>query len=163
MKWIFKKMKTPIGILTLIADEENLICVLFPGGSLSKASLLGSAEPGENGVLQSAEKQLNEYFAGKRKAFHLPLSAKGTEFQKLVWQALSEIPFGVTKSYGDIAGRIGSPKASRAVGAANGKNPIPIIVPCHRVIGRNGTLTGFGGGLDTKKFLLELEGVSTSN
>jgi len=154
---IYKEMNSPIGTLTLVADGENLVSILFP--NTRKAKILSRAERGDNKVLHRTEKQLAEYFAGKRKSFDLPLAAVGTKFQKAVWRALSEIPFGVTKSYGEIAQRIGSPRASRAVGAANGRNPIPIVVPCHRVIGANGTLTGFGGGLPTKKFLLALEGL----
>ncbi|MDB5038742.1 MAG: ogt1 [Bacteriovoracaceae bacterium] len=158
MKLISKKIKSPIGELTLIANEKSLVTILLPKGKLSKSKLLSQAEKGDNSVLKKTEKQLNEYFTGRRKNFDLPLEASGTDFQKIVWKALYKIPFGVTKSYGDIADEIGSPKASRAVGGANGRNPIPIVVPCHRVIGANGTLTGFGGGLNTKSFLLELEG-----
>jgi methylated-DNA-[protein]-cysteine S-methyltransferase len=101
--------------------------------------------------------QLDEYFAGKRQEFDLPLAPAGTDFQCQVWQGLQEIPFGETWSYGELARHVGRPKASRAVGAANGLNPIPVIIPCHRVIGSNGKLTGFGGGLETKSFLLKLE------
>ena len=110
-----------------------------------------------------AAKQLNEYFEGTRKTFDLPLEPRGTEFQKKVWMALCEIPFGQTASYGQIAKRIGVPTASRAVGAANGKNPLPIVVPCHRVIGSNGSLTGSGGGLKNKSILLRLEGVELAS
>jgi methylated-DNA-[protein]-cysteine S-methyltransferase len=161
MKLIFKKIKTPIGTLTLIANEENLVSLLFPNGKSSKSKLLKHALLGDNKVLKKVEKQLVEYFSGKRKNFELPLEPTGTAFQKSVWKTLTSIPFGATKTYGEIAVRIGLPTGSRAVGAANGCNPIPIIVPCHRVIGSNGTLTGFGGGIGTKKFLLELEGVAT--
>jgi len=105
----------------------------------------------------AAERQLAEYFSGRRKAFDLRLDFAGTEFQKKVWRALLTIPFGETRSYGEIAKQIGSPKAVRAVGAANGRNPISIVAPCHRVIGSTGKLTGFAGGLDTKAFLLDLE------
>ena len=105
----------------------------------------------------AAERELNEYFAGQREEFSVTLDMRGTEFQKSVWDELREIPFGETRSYGHIAQKIGRPAASRAVGAANGQNPIPIIVPCHRVIGSSGKLTGFGGGLHNKALLLELE------
>jgi methylated-DNA-[protein]-cysteine S-methyltransferase len=108
-------------------------------------------------VLLEAERQLNDYFAGKLRKFSLRFDFAGTEFQKEVWRALAAIPFGETRSYGDIARQIGRPKAVRAVGAANGRNPISIIVPCHRVIGSNGKLTGFAGGLETKAFLLKAE------
>lgn len=116
-------------------------------------------EPG-HAVLRAAQAQLGEYFAGTRTQFDLPLDFRGTDFQKRVWAALLDIPFGQTRSYVDIARLIGSPSACRAVGAANGRNPISIIAPCHRVIGTNGTLTGFAGGLEAKQFLLELEGQS---
>ncbi|MGH7927312.1 MAG: methylated-DNA--[protein]-cysteine S-methyltransferase [Candidatus Binatia bacterium] len=108
-------------------------------------------------ILLESERQLGEYFAGARTQFELPLEPRGTAFQKKVWRVLTEIPFGKTRSYFDVAKTIGSPKASRAVGAANGKNPLSIVVPCHRVIGTDGTLTGFAGGLETKAALLTLE------
>jgi methylated-DNA-[protein]-cysteine S-methyltransferase len=108
-------------------------------------------------ILLETERQLSEYFAGKRTQFELPLEPRGSEFQKRVWRALREIPFGKTRSYRDLAEAIGSPKASRAIGAANGKNPLSIVVPCHRVIGTDRTLTGFAGGLETKATLLALE------
>ena len=114
-------------------------------------------EEHETALLKEAIKQLNEYFNGKRKSFDLPLEPNGTEFQNKVWNALKEIPFGETRSYGEIAKIIGNEKAARAVGMANNKNPIPIIVPCHRVIGANGKLVGYAGGLDLKEKLLELE------
>lgn len=108
-------------------------------------------------ILSTAEKQLKEYFAGQRKKFEVPIDPMGTDFQKAVWKELSKVPYGKTINYGEQAKRLGKPNAARAVGAANGKNPIGIIVPCHRVIGASGSLTGFAGGLDKKKFLLELE------
>jgi O-6-methylguanine DNA methyltransferase len=110
--------------------------------------------------LKAAAAQLEEYFQGKRKTFDLPLTPRGTAFQQRVWQTLCQIPFGATWSYGQLARAVGNPAASRAVGLANGKNPLPIVIPCHRVIGANGRLTGFGGGLPTKAALLALEGVS---
>lgn len=108
-------------------------------------------------TLHHAEQELREYFAGQRKVFSIPLDMQGTEFQLGVWRALLEIPFGTTRSYGELAASLGNPQACRAVGAANGRNPIPIVVPCHRVIGSTGKLTGFGGGLPMKEFLLRLE------
>jgi methylated-DNA-[protein]-cysteine S-methyltransferase len=108
-------------------------------------------------VLVETERQLGEYFAGKRRTFDVPLSFSGSDFQKQVWGALLTIPFGETRSYGEIALQVGRPTASRAVGAANGRNPISIIAPCHRIVGATGKLTGFAGGLDAKKYLLELE------
>jgi len=113
-------------------------------------------EPGQK-VLVETEKQLTEYFAGERREFELPLDMRGTQFQKDVWDALVGIPFGETRSYGDLARQLGNPAASRAVGAANGKNPISIVVPCHRVIGSSGKLTGFAGGMDVKALLLAME------
>ncbi|OPJ54728.1 methylated-DNA--[protein]-cysteine S-methyltransferase [Clostridium chromiireducens] len=115
------------------------------------------SEKSETELIKEAIRQLNEYFQGKRNVFDLPLEPKGTEFQKRVWNALKEIPFGETKSYGDIAKIIGNEKAARAVGMANNKNPIPIIIPCHRVIGSNGKLIGYAGGLDIKEKLLKIE------
>ena len=113
---------------------------------------------GDSPVLQAAETQLREYFAGERLAFDLPLAPRGTPFQLQVWQALARIPYGSTVSYAQLAQAVGNPEAMRAVGAANGRNPLPIVLPCHRVIGADGSLTGFGGGLPTKQFLLQLEG-----
>ncbi len=144
---------SPIGALVLTASETALTGVYFP-----KSRRVEIGRPGDNDVLQAARAQLAEYFARKRTKFDLPLDAGGTEFEQKVWQLLREIPYGSTTSYGDLARRLGDPKEARAVGAANGKNPIPIIVPCHRVVGANGDLTGFGGGLDRKRWLLEHEG-----
>lgn len=148
-------LDTPIGDL-LLAGEDGVLCLVgFPEGSMRR-------EP-ENDWIYSekpfaeARKQLEEYFAGKRQAFDLKLKPNGTEFQLRVLQELQRIPYGSTTTYGDIATRIGRPKAVRAVGAANGRNPIPIIIPCHRVIGSTGKMTGFGGGIPTKEALLRLE------
>ena len=148
-------LDTPIGDLLLAGDENALALVSFPEGSMRR-----DPEPDwiyNEKPFAAAREQLSEYFAGERKEFNLPLRLDGTEFQMSVLHALREIPYGETTSYSDIAERIGRPKAVRAVGAANGRNPIPIIVPCHRVIGSHGDLTGFGGGLDTKEALLRLE------
>lgn len=148
-------LATPIGELLLAGDDEALSLVGFPEGKLRY-----KPEPGwirSEAPFSAARKQLIEYFAGKRRAFDLPLKLTGTEFQLRVLDELQRIPYGETASYGDIAKRIGRPKAVRAVGAANGRNPIPVIVPCHRVIGSNGSLTGFGGGLGAKQSLLRLE------
>ena len=120
----------------------------------------GDGAPSAREILEAAQRQLNEYFAGRRQTFDVPLDLRGTAFQLAVWNALLQVPFGETVSYATIAERIDRPSAVRAVGAANGANPIPIIVPCHRVVGRNGTLTGYRGGLPIKKRLLDLEGVS---
>ncbi|MES1197302.1 MAG: methylated-DNA--[protein]-cysteine S-methyltransferase [Pseudomonadota bacterium] len=147
--------KSPIGILALTANDDALTGVYFEnpkhGGPPADARI------GSNAVIEETRRQLDEYFAGKRTSFDLPLAPEGTEFQLKVWKALRRIRYGATKSYGQIASEIGAPQASRAVGAANGRNPIPIIVPCHRVIGADGSLTGFGGGMERKRFLLDLE------
>jgi methylated-DNA-[protein]-cysteine S-methyltransferase len=146
---------SPIGELLLAGDDDALSLVSFPEGSMRR-----DPEPDwiyNEKPFTAARQQLTEYFAGARREFDLPLKLSGTEFQLSVLHALQQIPYGETTSYSDIAERIGRPKAVRAVGAANGRNPIPIIVPCHRVIGSHGDLTGFGGGLDTKEALLRLE------
>ena len=148
----YTTVATPIGELTLVASETALTEVHFP------RRFVGRVARGENAILASAKAQLAEYFAGERTTFDLPLEMAGTEFERSVWHLLRDIPYGATTSYGDLARRLGTPKDARAVGAANGKNPIPIIVPCHRVIGANGDLTGFGGGLETKRWLLVHEG-----
>ena len=148
-------LDTPIGELLLAGDDDALCLVSFPEGSMRR-----DPEPDwiyKEKPFSAARQQLTEYFAGERREFDLPLKLSGTEFQMNVLHALQQIPYGETTSYADIAERIGRPKAVRAVGAANGRNPIPIIVPCHRVIGSHGDLTGFGGGLDTKEALLRLE------
>lgn len=153
----YKEMKSPVGKLKLVANEDALVAVLWEREALDRVKLdVPVAEP-RHPILQNAARQLNEYFAGQRTAFELPLEPQGTEFQQKVWRRLRNIPFGKTKSYLDIAKAIGAPQASRAVGAACGKNPISIIVPCHRVVASNGNLTGFAGGLDIKAKLLELE------
>jgi methylated-DNA-[protein]-cysteine S-methyltransferase len=146
---------SPIGKLLLIGCDGVLEELLFPN-SQEKKNIPDDWQYDETGF-KEVLLQLTEYFAGKRQDFDLRLSPEGTAFQKRVWQELQKIPFGQTACYGDIAERIGNPKASRAVGMANGKNPLPIIVPCHRVIGKDGSLTGFGGGLEVKKQLLKLE------
>ena len=148
-------LDTPIGELLLAGENDALTMIGFPKGSMRRdpeADWIFNEKP-----LAKARRQLEEYFAGSRKNFDLPVKLNGTEFQVSVLKALQDIPYGETVSYGEIAKRIGRPKAVRAVGAANGRNPIPIVVPCHRVIGSSGDLTGFGGGLDTKAALLRLE------
>jgi len=140
---------SPIGGLLLVANEEGLVRIEW------RTAAPGCPDSG--GPLSSTIRQLAEYFAGTRKQFDVPLALRGTPFQLEVWRALQQIPYGETRSYADIARAIGRPTATRAVGAANGANPIPIIVPCHRVIGSNGTLTGFGGGIAVKRRLLDLE------
>lgn len=147
------RMDSPVGELVLAATGDGLTHVLF-GHSMSEAPT-GSADGGP--IVAAAAAQLREYFAGTRRDFDLPLCPTGTDFQRAVWASLRDIPYGETRCYGELAARIGRPAAVRAVGAANGRNPISIIVPCHRVIGRNGTLTGYGGGLPAKRTLLALE------
>ncbi len=148
-------LETPIGDLLLAGDEQALYLVGFPEGSMRRepeADWIYSEKP-----FAAAREQLSAYFAGERKTFDLNLKPGGTEFQLQVLEELEKIPYGTTASYGDIAKRIGRPRAVRAVGAANGRNPIPIIIPCHRVIGSSGDMTGFGGGIPTKEALLRLE------
>ena len=153
-----KVMHSPIGRLMLEEEDGALVRVAFereiPAGIEEQAEELPLQA---KEVLEKAERQLDEYFAGERKEFTVPVRLMGTEFQKKVWAALAEIPYGGTATYGEIAARIGSPKACRAVGTANHHNPVPIIVPCHRVIGAGGSLTGYGGGLEVKAYLLTLE------
>lgn len=145
------KIHTMIGKLTLVADEESVKEIRF-GWEIKEG------EKEENHpLLQWIRRELEEYFQGKRKEFSVPLKPDGTEFQKKVWKALTEIPYGETRTYGEVAAAVGNDKASRAVGMANHCNPIPVIIPCHRVIGKNGKLTGYAGGLEKKTALLDLE------
>ncbi len=145
-------LTTPIGPLQLISSGSALVAIHFPGHHQGEA-----AEGTEDPVLACARVQLQEYFAGQRRHFDLPLAAAGTDFQRQVWAALAKIPYGESRSYREIARAIGRDRAVRAVGAANGRNPLPIVVPCHRVIGSDGSLTGFAGGMARKQWLLELE------
>lgn len=150
-------LNSPVGDLLLAGDRTHLTLVSFPTGSKTRKPLphwQRDAAP-----FQEAGRQLNAYFAGELRVFDLPLRFNGTDFQKSVWQTLLGIPFGETITYAELAWRVGKPTASRAVGAANGANPLPIVAPCHRVIGANGSLTGFGGGIATKELLLRHEGV----
>jgi methylated-DNA-[protein]-cysteine S-methyltransferase len=147
--------ESPVGPLLLAGSPAGLNYVSFSSGRHAVAVDADWTE--ERSLFDNAIEQLHEYFAGERKTFSLTLMPEGTEFQKAVWSELQKIPYGETISYKELAERIGKPKAVRAVGAANGANPIPIIIPCHRVIGNDGSLTGFGGGLPLKKRLLKLE------
>lgn len=149
---------SPVGRLKLLAGEHGLMAILWENDDPQRVRLGETHENTDHPVLQETARQLDDYFAGQRRVFDLPLAFHGTDFQKAVWQALLAIPFGETRSYGQLAAQLGKPSASRAVGAANGKNPISIIAPCHRVIGGNGKLTGFAGGLKAKAYLLGLEG-----
>ncbi len=157
MSFAYKIMESPIGKLKLVASDNGLVAVLWENDRPSRVRLEELVEENHHPVLVETERQLGEYFAGKRKAFSVVLDVRGTPFQKDVWTALRAIPFGETRSYAQLAKQLGNPRATRAVGAANGRNPVSIIVPCHRVIGSTGKLTGFAGGLDTKAYLLNLE------
>lgn len=151
----YDEMDTPIGTLRLVADREGLREIWFEHERHPKQAQSDWVRT--EAPLRMARMQLDEYFAGERQHFELPLHPVGTAFQLAVWQELRRIPYGTTISYGELARRIGKPQAVRAVGAANGRNPLPIVVPCHRVIGADGSLTGFGGGLPIKRHLLDLE------
>lgn len=149
---------SPVGPLFLAATDAGLTHLLFATGVDRKpAAVAGSGEAAR--IVRETERQLSDYFAGRRREFDVPLAPAGTEFQLATWRELQNVSFGETISYGELARRLGRPRAVRAVGTANGANPISIIVPCHRVIGADGTLTGYGGGLDKKRRLLSLEGV----
>ena len=150
----YRLLDTPIGTLRLVSDGTHLQRIEFEGHYDETEPARDTADE----VLSACATQLREYFAGERDRFDLPLAADGTAFQRQVWSALTAIPYGQLRSYRDIAEAIDKPTAVRAVGAANGRNPLPIIVPCHRVIGSNGSLTGFAGGLEAKTRLLQLEG-----
>lgn len=160
MKLYCKMMDSPVGRLKLVANKDGLAAILWENDDPNRVRLGELEEKRKHPVLVETERQLKDYFAGKLEAFSLKLAFVGTEFQKEVWAALITIPFGETRRYAQIAQQIGRPAAVRAVGAANGKNPISIVAPCHRVIGSNGKLTGFAGGLKTKAFLLNLESKS---
>jgi methylated-DNA-[protein]-cysteine S-methyltransferase len=150
-------MKSPVGELKLVASEKGLAAILWPNDDPKRVRLAPLTEDQSHPVLKETERQLGEYFKSRRKTFDLPLDFAGTAFQKSVWKALLKIPYGQTRSYGELAKQLGNAKAMRAVGAANGRNPISIVAPCHRVIGASGKLTGFAGGLQAKAFLLQLE------
>jgi methylated-DNA-[protein]-cysteine S-methyltransferase len=151
MKRSSRIIPSPVGNLELIAEGDELVGIRWTKSKSQKSSEETSS------VLEKTARQLEEYFSGERKKFDLPLKFIGTTFQKSVWRALQSVPYGQTQTYSDIAVKIKSPKAQRAVGGANNKNPLPIVVPCHRIIGRDKTLVGFGGGLENKAYLLELE------
>lgn len=156
----FEHMDSPVGTLTLAADDTGLRHIEFPENRhpVSRERWIPGARGRAAEVLRETRAQLDAYFAGERTTFELPLHPAGTAFQVQVWTTLARIPFGSTWSYRDLAHAVGKPSATRAVGAANGRNPLPIVLPCHRVIGADGSLTGFGGGLPTKAALLQLEG-----
>ena len=150
-------MSSPVGQLKLVANEQALVAILWDNENPKRVRLAELTEDVSHPILLNTQKQLIEYFSGQRKIFDIPLDFEGTDFQKQVWAALLSIPYGEIRSYKQIAQQLGNEKAVRAVGAANGKNPISIIAPCHRVIGTGGALVGFAGGLDKKEILLRLE------
>jgi methylated-DNA-[protein]-cysteine S-methyltransferase len=157
---IYEDVASPIGRLRIIASGGELTGIWFEHGRDARKAHPGMVA-GSSVLLERVKAQLAEYFGGHRREFDLPLAPHGTEFQRRVWQRLLAIEYGTTTTYGDLAHGLGNPQASRAVGLANGSNPIPIVIPCHRVIGANGALTGFGGGLPIKSALLELERAAT--
>ncbi|MFM0041727.1 methylated-DNA--[protein]-cysteine S-methyltransferase [Paraburkholderia sediminicola] len=162
MTYAYRLMNSPVGELKLVANGSRLAAILWENDKPNRVRLPEMVEADDRPILLETERQLNEYFAGTRDRFDLELDFRGTDFQKKVWAALLTIPFGETRSYSDIATQIGNINAVRAVGAANGRNPISIVAPCHRVIGASGDLTGFAGGLANKMFLLSLEAGQTS-
>ncbi|MFW2160125.1 methylated-DNA--[protein]-cysteine S-methyltransferase [Acinetobacter beijerinckii] len=157
MQLVYMYMDSPVGALKLVAHDQALVAVMWDNEDHKRVRLSELVEDRQHPMLHQVKQQLEQYFAGQRQQFDLPLDFQGTDFQQQVWQALLTIPYGETRSYKEIAVQIGNEKAVRAVGAANGKNPISIIAPCHRVIGSSGTLVGFAGGLDKKQILLSLE------
>lgn len=147
-----------MGTLTLVASQRGLRAILWPNDNDARARVrLGPVETGTNEVLEDAKSQLEEYFGGDRLGFDVALDLVGTDFQKRVWQALADIPYGRTTTYGEQAASLGNPKATRAVASANGKNPVSIMLPCHRIVGADGSLTGFAGGIEWKAWLLDHE------
>ncbi len=159
---VYASIPSPVGPLLIAAADDGLRLIEFhtPRHPMKRGV---DWHEGHHAFIDAAQTQLNEYFAGHRRDFDLPLAPQGTPFQRGVWHTLAGIGFGETISYAQLAQRVGKPSAMRAVGAANGRNPLPIVLPCHRVIGSDGSLTGFGGGLPTKRFLLELEGALPRN
>jgi methylated-DNA-[protein]-cysteine S-methyltransferase len=155
---VYKFVPSPVGTLKLVANAQGLIAVLWENDDPKRVRLADAVHAPDHEFLLTAERELGEYFAGARTEFAVDLDFAGTPFQRKVWKALLEIPFGETRTYMHIATRVGSANGARAVGAAIGKNPVSIIAPCHRVVGSNGSLTGFAGGLDAKRYLLALEG-----
>lgn len=148
---------TPVGAMTVVASDDGLRAVLWPDDENRVDLPAGVVEDPDHPVVAAASAQLREYFTGERIAFDLPLDLVGTDFQQAVWRSLATIPYGETATYGEQADRLGRPTAARAVGSANGKNPVSIVLPCHRVVGADGSMTGFAGGIDTKRFLIDHE------
>lgn len=162
MDYYYKEMASPVGRLKLVASDRGLAAILWEHDTPNRTRIRAYTLNEQHVVLLETERQLEEYFRGERRGFSLALDPVGTDFQRSVWDILTTIPYGKTITYGDIARQLGDIKAVRAVGAANGRNPISIVVPCHRVIGASGSLTGFAGGLEAKDFLLRLEGARNS-
>ncbi len=158
---VYKRMSSPVGTLTLVATDDGVAAILWENERPGRVRLPAVAEENDHPVLLETERQLKEYFNGRRRRFSLTLDLSGTAFQRAVWNALLTIPFGETRSYAQIAVQIEKPTAARAVGAANGRNPVSIVAPCHRVVGSSGALTGFAGGLKVKARLLALESAAT--
>ena len=154
---VYKDVPSPVGLVRVIASDKGLVAIIWEGEDYKRTKLSEPVKDDKHPILIQTEKELNEYFNNKRTTFDIPLDFKGTEFQIKVWEALLKIPYGVTKTYGDLARILGDIKAVRAVGGALNKNPISIIVPCHRVVGTSGNLVGFAGGLNNKSILLDLE------
>lgn len=157
MTYAFSLFPSPVGELSLIASDKGLVAILWENDDPDRVRIGTTTRDDDHPAIAASRSQLADYFKGRLNRFSVPLDFQGTDFQKSVWQALLTIPYGETRSYGEIARQIGRPTASRAVGAANGRNPISIIAPCHRVIGASGALTGFAGGVEAKRYLLELE------
>jgi methylated-DNA-[protein]-cysteine S-methyltransferase len=154
---VYKRMASPVGTLTLAATDDGLAAILWENDRPARVPLHMVAERNDHPLLVEAERQLTEFFTGRRTHFELKMDVDGTPFQRSVWNALLTIPFGETRTYADIARQIGNPRAVRAVGSANGRNPLSIVAPCHRVVGSTGALTGFAGGLEVKAQLLAFE------
>lgn len=157
MSLVFTHFPSPVGTLKLVASDAGLVAILWEEDDPKRVRLGAMTERPDHTVLAETSRQLGDYFAGRRQRFTVPLDFRGSDFQKQVWVALLAIPFGETRSYSAIAHQLGRPSAARAVGAANSRNPISIIAPCHRVLGSNGALTGFAGGLAAKRYLLDHE------
>jgi methylated-DNA-[protein]-cysteine S-methyltransferase len=162
MNLVCKFMESPVGKLKLVASEKGLVAILWENDDPRRVVLGDLRNDDRQPILVETERQLKEYFEGKRQGFSIPLDMRGTPFQKSVWEALLAIPFGETRSYSQLAKRVGRPNAMRAVGGASGRNPLSIVVPCHRVIGSSGKLTGFAGGLEAKEQLLKIESENRS-
>ncbi|MGF6505846.1 methylated-DNA--[protein]-cysteine S-methyltransferase [Paraburkholderia sp. 32] len=156
-QFLYKVIPSPAGKLTLVSHESSLVAILWEKERPGRVRLGAMHEKDDDPTLLKVERQLKQYFAGERNQFDVPIEFRGSDFQKRVWNALLDIPYGETRTYAEIAAKVGNPKAVRAVGAANGRNPISIIAPCHRVIGSSGELTGFAGGLAAKETLLLIE------